>query len=88
MIKFIIEVSEEYINEHSDFNKMLKDAKNQEGQDAVASLAKTVAFSVLSNRIKEEGKKEFLISENDTKENELSSVGFDRMMEYIAAVIM
>jgi hypothetical protein len=61
MVKFVIEVSEDYINEHADMNKLKEIAENTDGKNTLMSMMSCITFGECKKAI-EEGKTEFVIS--------------------------
>ena len=72
MIKFIIEVSEDYIRESADANKMLDNASQEVGQNAIAKLVNMFGYTEVVKKM-DEGKTEFVITRDniDPKMSEL-----------------
>ena len=76
MAKFIIEVSDEYIREHADVEKM-KDAMGSEGKGRhpMALMVDFIGFSVIERKL-DEGVNEFRVN-YDEIENEMAKKFFD-----------
>lgn len=72
MIKFIIEVSEDYIRESADAKKILDDASLKDGQNAIAKLVNMFGYTDVIKKM-DEGKTEFVITRDniDPKVSEL-----------------
>lgn len=67
MVKFIVEVDEEYIHKNADFNFMFEQAKNMEGIGSIAKMAEAIGFSAVKKKI-EAGEKEFVITRDKIEE--------------------
>ena len=61
MVKFIIEVSEDYIRESADAKKMLGNASQEGGQNAIAKLVNMFGYTEVVKKM-DEGKTEFVIT--------------------------
>ena len=72
MVKFIIEVSEDYIRESADAKKMLGNASQEGGQNAIAKLVNMFGYTEVVKKM-DEGKTEFVITRDniDPKMSEL-----------------
>ena len=72
MIKFIIEVSEDYIREFADAEKMIDDASREGGKSAIAKLVHMLGYAEVVKKM-DEGKTEFVITRDniDPKMSEL-----------------
>ena len=64
MAKFIIEVSDEYIREHADSEKMAAKVAAMDGHDALSGLFDIIAFNNIKKQI-DEGKTEFAFTVDD-----------------------
>ena len=66
MVKFIIEVSEDYIRNHAEFEEFTKSVEENgtSGFSALRSLAKMIAFKVIDENVDNE-KKVFYIRRED-----------------------
>lgn len=65
MAKFIIEVSDEYIREHADGEKMAEKMENSEGkEDALSALFDVIAFGKIKDEL-DKGETEFTITADD-----------------------
>lgn len=64
MIKFIIEVSEDYIREFADAEKMLDDASREGGTSAIAKLVHMLGYAEVVKKM-DEGKTEFVITRDN-----------------------
>lgn len=72
MVKFIIEVSEDYIREFADAEKMLDDASREDGKSAIAKLVHMFGYTEVVKKM-DEGKTEFVITRDnvDPKASEI-----------------
>ena len=64
MVKFIIEVSEDYIRESADAKKMLGNASQEGGQNAIAKLVNMFGYTEVVKKM-DEGKTEFVITRDN-----------------------
>ena len=69
MVKFIVEVSEGYIQERSDMNNLMELSKNKD-KNPLELMADFMVFTALKRQI-EEGKTEFKLSSLEVSENGL-----------------
>ena len=85
MVKFIIEVSEDYINEHADLDKVKEIAKSSNGKSALVSMLTCLTFSGVKKRV-EEGETEFVISKEGLEEK--ASEIYDHAVDVISSLVV
>lgn len=68
MVKIVLEVSEEFIRDNADPQKVKVNAEVS-GKSALNTLVNVITFSVLENEVNE-GKKEFTLKQENFSENE------------------
>jgi len=71
MVKFIIEVSEDYINEHADMERMKEVAENSDGKKTLNVMLSCITFGQCKKAI-EEGTTEFVISPDNLDEKAMN----------------
>lgn len=82
MVKFIVEVSEGYIQERGDMNNLMELSKDKD-KNPLALMADFMVFSAIK-RMVEEGKTEFKISSLELGENGLHL--FNSAVSYLGAL--
>lgn len=88
MVKFIIEVDEEFISQKADINTISNDIKehfvNGSAKDSVLKLLMCMPYSTIEDEIKE-GRKEFIVNSSygDTNDNKGQ---FESVVEHIVLI--
>ena len=83
MVRFIVEVSEGYIEERGDLNNLMEMAKDKE-QNPLGLMADYMVFTGLKKEV-EEGKKEFNISSKNLIKREELEV-FNRVVTLLGVL--
>lgn len=83
MVKFIVEVDEEYIHKNADFSLTLEHAQELGGIASLAKMVKAFGFSTIEKKI-EAGEKEFVITRDKIEERAYKI--FDDVAAHLAAL--